>query len=112
MPTHKYIHQASTVGGGLCDLCTANHAVWVYRTRSEVVRSARDGDQVVDSWTESVWYVCATCGALIEARNRLDLMGRVDKLHLPRRTIKATVKVVASFFQQLEPGRERGEIRV
>lgn len=113
LPTHRLIQQTATEGEDQCDLCSGAKGTWVYRTQSEVTRDVRDDHQVIDSWAESLWLLCHVCSHFVETSNRMGLLTRLNEARpLHMRVTRRNIKLVASFMQQLLPGRERREITV
>lgn len=113
MPSHRLVQQTSTDGDDVCDLCAKAKGTWIYRTQTEVVRAVRDDHQVIDQWTESLWLLCGVCSILVDNNNRMGLLTRLNEARpLHMRVTRRNVKLVASFLQQLLPGKERREITV
>jgi hypothetical protein len=107
MPTHKLITETHGAVRDQCDLCGEGKPRWVYNGRTEVTRAVRDTGIVVDLWVESTWLTCQECAALVEAKDNLNLLRRMNRDSLALPLTRRHALTIAGFFEALLPGRQQ-----
>ena len=106
MPTTRLITDIHRIlEEGTCSLCGKAEPAWVYTTRTPTRRRTYP-DSIVDSWDESRWDICRACAVLVDGRDRHMLMARVSTYRTGIAISRRHIRAVASFLEQLQPGRE------
>lgn len=78
MSIRRDIIQTMTENWG-CDICGLMTGVLVsYHTRTEVQRDQQDA-ALVNTWTETEWYVCQGCSGYVDIEGRASLMERATE---------------------------------
>lgn len=78
MPVSRRIVETRTLNFG-CDLCgTVSLTMFVYESHGVIDRKHENAQSAVSAWTESEWELCVICAGLLDNRNRMGLLHRMD----------------------------------